>query len=118
MWEVDRALKENTTFEQTGPHEWRASIKGLVRGSAVAANPWDCQMSLGQAVDFVLSQILRRTAPFAFDSDGATASLAPTVQKLLTTKAAKIAVPAVAKKRARPATPKLARNTRRPGRVK
>ena len=108
MWEVDRVLETSASYEQVGPHQWRASLGGIVTASALAATPFHCQLQLKRAVDFVLSRVVRGVGPFTYEGDGATAGLAPRWEKILTAEAAKVAVSAMPKKPARSTKPKLA----------
>jgi len=108
MFEVDRVLETNASYEQIDPNQWKASMAGMVIASAVAPTPFDCQMRLKRAVDFVLSRAVRGVGPFTYERDGTTASLAPMWQKILTADAAEVADSAVPKRQARTTRAKLA----------
>lgn len=112
MFEVDRVLETNASYEQIDPSQWRVSIAGMVIASAVAPTPFDCQMRLKRAVDFVLSRAVRGVGPFTYERDGATARLSPRWENMLTAEAAEGAISATPKRSARSTKPKLAGNPR------
>jgi len=94
MWDIDRVLEANASYERIDSSQWRASITGIVTAAAVAATPFQCQMQLKRAVGFVLSRAVLGVGPFTYQSDGTTASLAPRLEKLLVAEAEDVAVSA------------------------
>lgn len=108
MWEIDTAVEDSASYKHLGPHRWRASITGVITGSAEAATPYHCMSQLKKAVDSVLSRTLRGVGPFTYEGEGTTARLAPRLEKMLRVGAPKIAVSAIRKKPARSTKPKLA----------
>jgi hypothetical protein len=112
MWHVDKAVEESASFEQVGKHCWRSSLTGFISGSAEADTPSRSLSQLKEAVDLVLSSVVRRVGPFTGREDGGRAALAPQWEKLLTAEIARTAVSARRKAQAESPKPKVARKRR------
>jgi len=112
MWHVDRAVEESASYEQIGKHRWRASLSGFISASAEADTPSRSLSQLKEAIDLVLSSVVRRVGPFTGQEDGGRAALAPQWEKLLTAEVARVAVSNKPKAPAESTKPKLARKRR------
>jgi hypothetical protein len=59
MWEVDRALTENTRDMQLDKDRWRAEYTGFVKMAAEGATPTESERQLSRAMDVLLANIIR-----------------------------------------------------------
>ena len=59
MWEVDRALAENTRFTQLDKGRWRAEYTGFVTMTAQGDTPTESERQLTRAMDVLLASIIR-----------------------------------------------------------
>lgn len=59
MWEVDRALTENTRFKQIEQGRWKAEYRGFVTMTAEGGTPTEGERQLSRAMDVLLASIIR-----------------------------------------------------------
>lgn len=59
MWEVDRALTENTRFAQVANGRWKAEYKGFVTMTAEGDTPTESERQLSRAMDVLLASLIR-----------------------------------------------------------
>lgn len=59
MWEVDRALTDNTRFTQVEKGRWKAEYKGFVTMAAEGDTPTESERQLSRAMDVLLASIIR-----------------------------------------------------------
>jgi predicted RNase H-like HicB family nuclease len=59
MWEVDRALAENTRFTQLEKGRWRAAYEGFVTVTAEGDSPTESERQLSRALDTLLATLIR-----------------------------------------------------------
>ena len=59
MWEVNRALTENTRFTQLDNGRWKAEYKGFVIVAAEGDSPTESEQQLNRAMDVLLASLIR-----------------------------------------------------------
>ena len=59
MWEVDRALTEQTRFTQLEKGRWKAEYKGFVTIAAEGGTPTESERQLSRAMDVLLASLIR-----------------------------------------------------------
>jgi hypothetical protein len=59
MWEVDRALTENTRFTQLERGRWKAEYSGFVTMTAEGDTPTESERQLSRAMDVLLASLIR-----------------------------------------------------------
>jgi hypothetical protein len=76
MWEVDRALAENTRFTQLESGRWKAEFKGFVAVTAEGDSPTESERQLSRALDTLLASLIRGgKGPKKLDPDAFIGSL-------------------------------------------
>jgi hypothetical protein len=59
MWEVDRALTENTRYTQLDKGRWKAEYTGFVTVTAEGRTPTESERQLSRAMDVLLASLIR-----------------------------------------------------------
>jgi hypothetical protein len=59
MWDIERALTENTRFTQLEDGRWKAEYKGFVTMTAEGDTPTEGERQLRRAMDVLLASLIR-----------------------------------------------------------